>query len=307
MALLEQFIPLLAARAQWLAPLLLLGFLLGEMLARFCGFNALINRMHRLLTTLARKLNRSHRGAAKLVYRGMLLVGCALIPALLLGLALAQAQHHPWATLATDTLMIALYGRAAATFSLLDTWRRARRGALPLELPGGDFLFADTHAVLRTTIATRAEAFATGIVGTSIWYVLGGWPTTLAYLTLTALHRADNSPGFGWAARSLFRLMDALPRLLSLLLLTLAALFTPRTRPFAAARARSFTEALARLLHVSLGGPGPGGTAPWVGTGTAKLTAGHLLRWMVLSAIATFLLLLALMGQKLPNPLLLLD
>jgi adenosylcobinamide-phosphate synthase len=295
----DHLLALFLARAAWLAPLLFLAFLLGEYPARFTGLDALLTRMQSWLAALTRKLNRRQRGTAALVYRGMVVLVLAVIPAVALGWLLARPM--PWMQLLAMLIVAALYGRAFATFRLLRLWHRARRGTLPLELPGGDFLFPDTHAVLRYTIATSARAFATGIVGASFWFVLGGMPLMFAYLAIAALHAQLRSPAFGWAAHALFRLLDAIPSMLSTLLLTLAALFTPRTRPLAARRARSREGVVAHLLDLSLGGPMPEGNAPWVGTGTPKLNEAHLLRWILLRLVASFLLLLCLIAPNASN------
>ncbi len=286
----ETFLHLISTRAQWLVPVLCIGFLGGEFLARYSGINSLAARFHRAIATLARKLNRPKRSTAVRVYRGIVGLIIILVPTVLLGLLLARPV--PGFDLLTLFILAALYGRAFATFHLLSLWQRARSAALPLELPGGYFLFADTHAVIRYTILENSERFAI-VVGTSFWYLLGGLPMAFIYLATATTYQQDRTPAYGWAASALFHLLDCLPRLLANIFLILAALFTPGARPFAIFRTRSWRGTVAYLLNIALGGITPDGTLPWIGTGTPKLEANHLLRWLIMRTAATIFLALA--------------
>ncbi|MES2984198.1 MAG: hypothetical protein V4735_03320 [Pseudomonadota bacterium] len=289
MTLLAPYLHLLAARAEWLVLVVPAAALLGDALGRR-DMQAIGARGQRFLATLQRKLDRPARGIATLVYRGIIALTLLLIPAVIAGILLERPL--PWVQGAKALLLILWFGHGFATYRVLNLWQRARRGTLPLELPGLHFLFADTHAVLRHLVLTQTERFATAIVGASVWYLIGGMPTMLVYLTAATAARHYRTPAFGWAARALFGLLDALPRALTLLVMLLAALFTPQTHPIAACRARSWPAFTARLLGVSLGGRTPAGDQPWVGTGTPKLTALHLRRLLQLLLVATILLTL---------------
>jgi cobalamin biosynthesis protein CobD/CbiB len=296
MILLAPYLASIASRAEMLAPLLVVAFFIGEFLARG-PLSHLLTRGTRLVTRLGSKLNRDKRSVATLVYRGMVAIFMLLVPAMLIAALLSQPI--PWVAVLGAFLLVAWFGHCFASFTTLTMWRRAKADGLPLELPGLDYLFADSHAVIRYLVTTRMEAFAVGIIGGSVWYLLGGFPLMAAYLTLAASARAyHNSFAFGWAARSLFGLMDILPRLISLVLIHLAAIFTPHCKPFAQLFAKHWLSHVAGILGVALGGPTPSGETPWFGTGTARLTPQHLGRAIYLLLVASVLCVLLLASPQ---------
>ena len=278
--------PLLAdveTRAEQAALLLALAVIAGQ-----C-FSLELGVFERLAAFGSRKLDRAKRGIATRVYRGMLIAIFLTALAFIFGLAV---MHIPWLA---ELILLLLLMQAIADSGSYRTWRRAHRGQLPLELAHTDFLFADSHAVIRYSILTGGEAFAIGVVGTCFWYVVGGLGPALAYSMLAALAQASRSFAFGWAARGLFRLLNAVPLVLSFLLLTLGALFVPGTHPLATIKARNYQGFIAYLLGVSLGGTLPGREVAWAGTGTPKPTAEHLARWLLLRLAGCVLLVLLLL------------
>ena len=192
---LSDILSTLALRAQWLVVSIVIAFAVGELVARGSFLTTIANAINTRIASLGRKLDRTHRSTATRVYRGMITLFILLIPALALGLALAQ--HQPWVewlSLIVLIVLIAAIGRSLATFHLARLGREAARGTLKLEIPGLSFLFADTHAVMRYAILTSARDFAVGVVGTSFWYLVGGMPLVLAYLTLAAASRHYTTP-----------------------------------------------------------------------------------------------------------------
>lgn len=290
------YLELAESRAQALAALLAIGWLVGEFLARG-PFTRLLGTLTRLTARLGHKLDRENRGIARRLYRGIVAVGMLLIPAIALSALLAQ--HQPWRQLLVALLFIAGFGHACATYSFLGMLRRARAGKLPLEMPGLDYLFADSHGVIRALIAARFQAFAMGIVGLSFWYVAAGLIGAGIYLTLAAAHTAYRERlAFGWAARTLFALMHAPPLLVARSLLFVGALLTPGCKPFAGLAERAWLASVASTLGLSLGGPGPLGDQPWLGNGTARAEASHLGRAMHLWFASAVLLVLLLAHQE---------
>lgn len=291
----EPLFQLLLHRAQNLVPLVALAFFLGEYIARFTGTAWLLRKLQLAAQYLNRKLDRPKRSIATRIYRGMIATGFLVIPALALGLVLNGSNEL--LGIFGGFVLVSLLGHAFASIRLLNEWRAAHAGTLKLELKGQNYLFADSHAVLRHLILTSGEQFAVGVVGTCFWFILGGLPALFVYLTLGVLAATFRTQIFGWAANGLFQLLDFIPRAFTTVLLTLGALFTPRAKPFAAFKARSYQGLLSYLLNVSLGGRTPTGDLPWTGTGTPKLLPEHLARWMLVRVGATVLLVFALSAE----------
>jgi len=290
----QPWFALVVLRAQWLLLALASGAVIGELVARFRPIETIAQTISTRIEWLGRKLDRAHRSAATRVYRGMITLGLLLSMSLLAGFALTQPGA--WAQGVSLALLITLFGRALSSITLVQLGRMAARRQLTLELAHTDYLFADTHAVLRYRITRNAEQFAVGIVGFGFWYVMAGLPVALSYLMLATAHRHYSGMAFGWAARALFGLVNAIPHLMSILLLFLAGIFTPFAHPFAARRAHRFHGFIAHVLGIALGGPEPKRVLAWEGTGTAKLEAAHLRRWLLLRSVAFLLLILALAG-----------
>ena len=298
--LLADIIPLFASlklRAEILAAIIVLGYLVGEFLARG-PFSMLLDAGDRLVLRLT-KLDKPNRSVATLVYRGMIAVFMLLIPAMFAAALLSQ--DIPALKIVSYLLLVLWFGHCFETFRTLALWRRAKADGLHLELPWLDYLFADSHAVIRYFVARRIHGFTVGVVGGSFWYLVGGLPLMAAYLTLDATADTYRSAAFGWAARSLFLLMDLVPRFISRVLLTLASLFTPQTKPFRGLFAATASRRIANMLDIALGGPGPKGESPWVGKGTARLSAKHLQRILILILASSVLLVLLLTSPSLYN------
>ena len=285
------------ARAEMLVPLLVVALVLGSVPMRVAG--PIVQAQRRMAERFERKLNRSNRSVGTRVYRGMIAVGMLLVPSIALGVVLARSNPlSHWAAL---LVLVAMLGHGLDMPHTVRLWQRARSSALPLELPGRDFLFADSHALLRYLVLEGAERVAVLVVGVSVWFVLGGITLALVYGTLSVLALVYRGPAFGWAAKGLFRVMDVLPRALTCVLMLLAALFVPGARPFAMLRARSYQAVVAGVMGVSLGGTLPGRELPWMGDGTPKLMPVHLLRLVLLEVAMVVLLMVVCAGPYLFN------
>ena len=320
---LNDIIPLFALlklRAEMLAAIVVLGYAVGEFFARG-PFTMLLDAGDALIVRL-KKLDKPNRGIATLVSRGMIAVFMLLIPAMLATVAVWLLISFPLSivfradiaamNLSADVLMASMklvsymlltlwFGHCFETWRSVALWRRAKADGLPLELPWLDYLFADSHAVIRFLVARRIAGFTIGVVGGSFWYLIGGLPLMAAYLTLAAAADAYRSPAFGWAARSLFLLMDLVPRFISRILLTLASLFTPHTKPLAGLFAPTARSSIASTLDIALGGPTPKGELPWVGKGTARLSPKHLQRVLIMVLACSVLLVLLLVSPIIVN------
>lgn len=296
---------LLLLRAEYLVPILLIGLLIGEPLARLLRFPLLRAKLGTLIATLRRKLNRPNRSIATRLYRGMVALAMLVIPAIALGLWLMQRAE--WVQLLSAILFVALIGEIARPYRLLGYRRMARSGRITLQSDEAHYLFADTHGQLRYLILQTGERF-TLLVGASLYYLAADLPGLLGYLALAATARyfhpaLPDNRAFGWSAYGLFTLIDALPRFLAGLLLWLAAWCTPGSAPLSALRhfATAASQAhgwLAYLLGIALGGPipSPAGerSLPWLGNGPARAEPAHYSRALTLTGAATLLWLLLL-------------
>lgn len=295
------YLHLIETRAETLAALVAIGFIFGEFLARG-PFTQSLRAGNAIIRRLMHKLNRENRSVATLVYRGIVALLMLLAPAIIAAGLLGRAI--PWLEWLVALLLITWFGHCFQTITTLRRIARAKTDGLALELPQLDYLFSDSHAVIRHLITARFHAFAIGVVGGCFWYMAGGLIAMAIYLTLAAACRAyQPSIAFGWAARSLFMLAHAVPNLIARALMFLAAFFTPHCKPFAGLFAKRWLAALAATLAVALGGKTPEGELPWVGSGSARLTRAHLRRAMHLLAVATMLLVLLLAHQHLSNTL----
>ncbi len=293
LSILNDFAPF-SKRAELVALLIPAAYVVGGFLAPL--LTPLFDWLAAFYTRLAQRLDRTHRSIATRVYRGIVAMVMGVVPALLFASIYHAAIHWarvqpPIFSLALTLLPLAWWGYCLQPLPLVRLWRRAGEGQLPLTYD--TYLFTDTHGVMRYVIATQLDRFAIGVVGASLWYVLAGLYGAAIYLTLAALMRLFHTPAFGWATRSLFRVMNILPQLLCRIILLLAALFTQGTRPFHALRARRWPLFAARLMDLSLGGVSPRGDEPWVGDGTPRPDARHLRRLLTLQLAATILLTLA--------------
>lgn len=293
----------LTDRAQilWLA--LALTIALGWPFGDALKLDRIARSMHKLARSLGRRLNKKKRDAATLAWRGVIVTGFMVLPAVLLGHLVDL--HLPSRTMFVIPLLLFIGSQRQP--GMITLWRAARSDKLTLQMAKPHYLFPDTHALLRFMILDHATRFATGIVGVIFWYLLAGSAGAFGYLML-GLCAAHFSPelaknlAFGGATDRLFAMVDALPRALATLLLLFASFFAPGAKPFSAARHlfhwRLF---LATLLGIALGGPMPmahgGHQVEWVGSGTPKPDASHLSRWLLIWAVA----LLVLMAAALPG------
>lgn len=291
---LATYLTLITARAQWLALLLIVGYSVGSLLARG-PFLAALRAGGEIVLSLGRKLNRERRSVATLVYRGIIAVMVLVLPAGGAGLLLSVSI--PWVEALSALLLVVWFGYCFQTLPTIALYKKAKTDGLGLQILELDFLFADSHAVIRHLITTRMDSFAIGVVGASFWVVAGGWMPTAIYLALAAAASAYRPClAFGWAARGLFALMDVVPRLIARILLMLGAIVTPQTKPFAGLFAPHWRNVVTETLHISLSGPTADGQVTWVGTGTARLTHLHLSRALHLLFAATIWLALLLVS-----------
>lgn len=259
--------------------------------------------LHKFVRALGHRLNKAKRNAATLAWRGVIVTGFIVLPAMLLGRLIDLHLPSRFMFLAPLVLFIASQRQPG----MIALWRAARSDKLTLQMAQPHYIFADTHALLRFVILDHATRFAIGIIGVIFWYLIAGSPGAFGYLAL-GLCAAHFSPelernlAFGGATDRLFSFIDAGPRTIATALLLFAGFFAPGAKPLKAARhVFHWRLFLATLLGIALGGdmPAAHGKAKieWVGSGTPKPDASHLSRWLLIWGVA----LLVVMAVLLPS------
>ena len=303
---------LIAVRSVVLLAALLAALALGGPVAAILPLHLLKQHAITLAATLGRKLNRSRRDVATRAWRGVIVLGILLLPAMLLGWVIAPSPAG------SGVLLFVMFALALRANVMWPLWRQARKGTIALQTRYPHHLFPDSHAVLRYRILEHSRHFAVGVVGVGFWFLALGPAGALGYLALAlaAGHYSDahdETQVFGSVARALFSVADFVPHRLTAFLLVLAGFFVPGSRSLAALPLAMRTEAnwprfIATLVDVSLGGPTPvarrSAQLPWVGTGTAQLHATHVGRWLAIWGVACLgLALLVMPALFYANPL----
>jgi adenosylcobinamide-phosphate synthase len=178
----------------------------------------------------------------------------------------------------------------------------------------------DNHGIIRGGIGFVATSIDKGMVAPLFWYLIGGLPFAFMYAGIAAARWGMGKEGFakgiGHLALKLEEILGFIPQLITVVILSFAALMTPSARltravmgVFAKSGRAPYAEGglpltiLAYALDVSLGGPvedsdGSVLKRAWVGskTSTAKVEIHHLRVAIYLSIMAhilTFSVLLA--------------
>ncbi|MFZ4126217.1 MAG: cobalamin biosynthesis protein [Rickettsiales bacterium] len=256
---------------------------------------------HRRIRTLGERLNK--RSVATRVWRGLILLVLLMLPCIALDWLLGTASLFAGIIIAlsADIQPTLWHGWVAVSAGKARDENRLTRAtsALALEPQSAP----DHHGILRLIILSLIHHFTIVLVGGAFWFALLGLKGMLCYYALAiAAHYFRDSEqdwkAFGWAASRCFMLVDAIPSLLSIILLFLASVFVPKAKPFAAlfAYIRATDEhnahAIAAALTIGLGGPrmvnGKIHQTPWIGDGTVRLEATDLARFMTLFSIALF-------------------
>ena len=262
-----------------------------------------------------RKLNRETRSEASRRERGIITVVVLVGGAALLGLAIERLWRGSLLGAAIEVVLIAvlvaqrsLFDHVAAVAVALETRGLESGRDAVRHIVGRDPMSLDTHGVARAAIESLAENFSDGVVAPVFWYLLLGLPGLFAYKMANTLdsmigHRTPRYRSFGWAAARLDDLMNALPALLSGLLLAAAALFAENSRPGHALaimlrdgrkhhspNAGWPESAMAGALGLALAGPRryPEGLIadPWLGDGSARAGTSDIVRALQLYRLA---------------------
>lgn len=208
-----------------------------------------------------RRLNHADRSFA--YRRAMGVLALALLLALTWSAAtlfhLALARLPPPAGLA----LIALAASSLIAQRSLDAHVRVVSETLAAGLDAGrmavanivgrDVASLDETDVARAAIESLAENFSDGIVAPVFWLALGGLPGGVCYKAINTAdsmtgHRTPRHAAFGFAAAKLDDVVNFVPARLSVLWISIAALFV---------RGTSCTEALCAVRRDARGHPSP--------------------------------------------------
>lgn len=269
----------------------------------------------RTIGGLDKRLNKASLPESDRKFRGVVLVALMVTLALAVGGAIAfvaRALPHFWLL---EVLVAAILIAQRGLFEHVDDVARALQhngieaGRYAVSrIVGRDPQSLDEHGIARAAIESLAENFADAVVAPIFWYALLGLPGLMLYKTVNTLdsmvgYRNDKYRAFGWASARLDDWLNLIPARLAGLILSFAALFATRGRPWRALRTMltdachhkspnsGWPEAaMAGALDLALGGPRkyPGLVVDekWIGSGRARAEVGDIDRALHLFSAA---------------------
>jgi len=269
-----------------------------------------------LVKSIERRLNRDKRPPKDLEKRGTITATVLLAVSAALGIALAVAlKRIYWGGMIEIVLTASMLSlRQDADFaSELAGAVEANEGEKARQVLLGSIwrnaALLDGHGVCRAAVETVAVHFTDRVVSPAFWYLLLGLPGMMVcrMATLLADTTGYGRDAFGKAAFYANAVMQAVPSVLSTLLVVLSSVFLPFCNPKQAltAWARYISDMdyrkrqvglFAAALSLSLGGPlsvYAGGE--WIGSGAARASAKDARRAVLLLWFSAFLLLLCLL------------
>ncbi len=280
----------------------------------------------KILGSLGDKMDRTKRPRVDLVFRGFVLTAISLFIAATLGqYASALISSQP-AYGVSEIIVLALMLSAGTVWIALLRLYRALENK---DIGQGAYYAiarsmrvnlsnADDFGITRAGLNFSARSFDKNLVAPLFWYIVGGIPLALVYSFVAAFAwrfgKDGFSKGFGAAPLVLERLLGLIPSIISALILTIAALFTPTAKTY-----KGFTawlgykdrapyaqgglpiSVLAWSLNLIIGGPfqdisGSAMNGEWAGPegATSRNDHKHLRRALYINIIAHILLLAAL-------------
>ena len=262
-----------------------------------------------------RKLNRKTRGQMDRAMRGALTVVIMVVLAGSIGWGVQWLTlHHDFGWAVELFLLVSLLAQRElysavrrVLMALKHDGVESGRTAVS-QIVGRDPTQLDEHGVARAAIESLAENFSDGVVAPVFWYVLFGFPGLLIYKTVNTLdsmigYKNDTYRAFGFTAARLDDVLNLIPARLSGLILSIAAMVTPKGHPLRAFKTmwRDASKhnspnagwpeaATAGALGLALAGPRKyaqhTADAPWIGDGTARATANDIDRALYLYVAA---------------------
>lgn len=287
------------------------------------GIRATGEWLERLLLHLEKKLNRSHRKPNERALRGGFMLLVILGFAYLLSAEISKLTAvHPFGWVAEAIIISVLlmprnlFDHARAIRTLLEAKDMGGAKNAVAVYAHKDTSTMDIHALCRSTIETLAQGFALHVLTPLLSYLLLGLPGFILcrIITSAGLHlgyAAQKLHHYGRYPTLFYKLLHSIPAHIASAFLLIAAVFTPRVNvpsfslpsprtQLALPRLTPPIATAAKVLNRTLGGPyslhGSLIRDPWLGNGTAKATTKDLSAMLMLFLVASFLLLVPVMG-----------
>ncbi|MBL4692119.1 MAG: cobalamin biosynthesis protein CobD [Magnetovibrio sp.] len=260
------------------------------------------------------KLNRANRSSVDRAFRGALTVVIIIVFAGAVGVGVQWLTlNNTFGWFLELFLLIALLAQRELYGAVHRVAVALKTGGLPAgriavgHIVGRDPAFLDKHGVARASIESLAENFSDGVVAPVFWYVLFGLPGLFIYKAVNTLdsmigYRNEKYSAFGFTAAKLDDVLNLFASRLAGIILTLAALMSPRANPVRAfvtmwrdaSKHKSPNAgwpegAMAGALNLALAGPRKYSqhtqNDPWIGRGTAKATETDIERALYLYVV----------------------
>lgn len=277
-----------------------------------------------LFGTMGGKMDKPGRTVGDLAMRGFILCAFVMAFSFLIGRAAhyASVMWPDYRILETILLVPLLAGGALwrALFHVkqaLDSDHPIKGAFRTIAVTSrSDLLQNDDFTITRIGMGLAVRLFDKGMVAPVFWFLIGGLPAAYLYAGLAAyawrFGKDGHGRGFANIGLALEKLMGFVPSLLSGIIVTLAALFTPTaqmSRALGGVKMAPYDEggwpvsAAAYGMNVTLGGAtrdldGAAIHRAWVGPkgASAQLGAAHIHRALYLGVMSSLLWLATLIG-----------
>ena len=243
-------------------------------------FDAPLDAVRALTRWFDGRLNRVRRGGEARRMRGFLVVLVVSLVAWVIGIALSgAARDAPYGWLIEAAALLVLLRHRDCIGRMRRGWRQLATENMDEariavdQLVRYDAQALDKFGVARAAIEGGMARFTDRFLATVFWYLLLGLPGVFVCRSINAVaeiigKNSSRHASFGFVAARVDGILNLVPAIVAGPIITIAAIFVPRTSAFAACRswisdmsargARSDFRgegAMASALGVALGGP----------------------------------------------------
>ncbi len=287
--------------------------------------------LDRILGGFTKKTYKLGRSISSLYFRGAFILSLYIFLAGCFAAAVVLFEHQLPLAGFMEPILLTCVLAGGATWSALIKLHKAIQAEQGKTLSKGSYYdiavstrtnlnTTDNHGIIRGGIGFVATSLDKGMIAPLFWYLIGGLPAAFIYSGIAAARWGMSKEGFakgiGMLALKLEEILGFVPQVITVLILSFAALMTPSARLtraviglFTKSGRASYAEGgvpltiLAYALGVSLGGPvedveGSVLKRAWVGSSqsTAKVEIHHLRVSIYLSIMAHILTFSLLLG-----------